>query len=254
MREWVLQEINYATVKEHTYEVAVLPIGATEPHNLHLPYGQDNFHATEVASQACEYAHRRGAKVVLLPTLPFGTNTNMLDFPLTINVNPSTLNVLVTDIVESMVHHGILKFVILNGHGGNAFKPLLRELFGQTEAFVCQIDWWTVGSDVRGDIFEAGGDHADEMETSLALAYWPDLVNMDLADKGEMSPSRFEGVNQGWVQISRTWHLLTTNSGAGDPSAATADKGRAYVDVAVPRIGQFLVELSNSEMDERFPF
>ena len=41
MRPWKLSETNYAPVKDHKYEVAVLPVGATEPHNLHLPYGTD---------------------------------------------------------------------------------------------------------------------------------------------------------------------------------------------------------------------
>ena len=254
MRDWVLQELNYAAVKQRQYEVAVLPVGAAEPHNLHLPYGQDAFHATEVANQACEYAHHKGARVVLLPTLPFGTNSNMMAFPLTVNVRPSTLNVLVSDVIASMAEHGVLKFVIFNGHGGNTFKPLLRELYGQTRAFVCLIDWWTVGADVQGEIFQHRGDHADEMETSLAQAFWPELVDVSVADEGRARPSRFEAINRGWVKISRPWHLLTTNSGVGDPRAATADKARRYLDVVVPRIGQFLLELSKAEMDERFPY
>lgn len=254
MREWILEEVNLATVKEHAYEVAVLPIGSTEPHNLHLPYGQDTLHATEVARQACEHAHRAGAKVILLPTIPYGTDSNLMAFPLTCNVNPSTMNALVTDLVDSMAQHGILKFVIINGHGGNTFDPLLRELYGQTEAFVCLINWWTVGSDVHGEIFENTGHHAEEMETSLALAYWPDLVDVDAADEGRVRPNRFEAIDKGWVKISRPWHLLTTNSGAGDPTRAAADKARRFVDVVVPRIGQFLLELSRAEMDEQFPY
>ena len=60
----------------------------------------------------------------------------------------------------------------------------------------------------------------------MGLAHFPDLVTMDQADAGTMAPSRFEAVNQGWVQITRPWHLLTTNSGAGDPRPATAAQGR----------------------------
>jgi len=250
----MLQELDYAAVKDRAYEVAVLPVGATEPHNLHLPYGQDAFHATEVASQSCAYAHQRGAQVVLLPTIPYGTNSNMMAFPLTVNVNPSTMNALVTDVIDSMSRHGIRKFVIFNAHGGNTFKPLLRELYGQTDAFVCLIDWWTVGSDVHDQIFEAHGDHGEEMETSVAMAFWPDLVRMEVADEGRVNPSRFEAINKGWVKISRPWHLLTTNAGVGDPRAGTADKARRYLDVVVPRIGQFLLDLSQSEMDEVFPY
>ena len=42
-RPWVLAETNYAYVKANPYEVAVLPLGATEPHNLHLPYATDTY-------------------------------------------------------------------------------------------------------------------------------------------------------------------------------------------------------------------
>ena len=70
LRPWKLAEINYGYVKDHPYEVAVLPLGATEPHNLHLPYGTDVFEADIVGEKICEEAHRRGAKVALLPTIP----------------------------------------------------------------------------------------------------------------------------------------------------------------------------------------
>ena len=63
-RPWLLSEINYGYVKEHPYEVAVLPMGATEPHNLHLPYGTDTIEGEGVAGRACELAWQRGARVV----------------------------------------------------------------------------------------------------------------------------------------------------------------------------------------------
>ncbi|MBW3539749.1 MAG: creatininase family protein, partial [Planctomycetes bacterium] len=87
MRPWILAETNYGYVKEHPYELAVLPLGATEPHNLHLPYGTDTYEAEAVGSRACEAAFERGARVVLLPTIPYGTETNQLAFPLAMNVN-----------------------------------------------------------------------------------------------------------------------------------------------------------------------
>ena len=91
MRPWKLAEVNYGIVKEQSYEVAVLPLGATEPHNLHLPYGTDIFEADLVGEKICEAAWNRGAKVVLLPTIPYGTQTNQMQFPLAMNLNPATL-------------------------------------------------------------------------------------------------------------------------------------------------------------------
>ena len=259
MQPWNLAKTNYATVKEHQYEVAVIPVGATEPHNLHLPYGTDIFEGTIVGEKICEAAWNQGGKVVLLPTIPYGTETNMREFPLAINVNPSTLNRVIEDIVDSLLLSGIRKVVILNSHGGNGFKPFLREMSGKTEAHLFLCDWFRSFNDVYFDIFDTSEDHAGEMETSFGLAYFPEYVVTNeegrlSADEGAVRPMRFEALNEGWVSLSRPWHLLTTNSGSGNPHAASADKGRRMMEVLVERLGKFLVELSNAEIDEQFPF
>ncbi len=259
MRPWNLLEANYAQVKDADYEIAVLPLGATEPHNLHLPYGTDVLEGAIIGEHICEAAHQRGAKVVLLPTIPYGTETNMREFPLAMNLNPSTLNAVVTDLVESLVQSGIQKVLLLNSHGGNEMKPLLRELYGMTSAHLFLCNWYRSISDVYHEIFEAPEDHAGEMETSFALAYFPELVaraedGQLLADEGAKTPLRFKALEEGWVGITRPWHLLTTNAGSGNPHAATAEKGERLMGVLVDRLATFLVELSDSELDERFPF
>lgn len=259
MRPWKLAETNYAAVKAAEFQVAVLPLGATEPHNLHLPYGTDTFEAEAIGDRICEAAFRRGAKVILLPTIPYGTETNQMAFPLAMNINPSTLGRLIEDLVASLVHHGIRKILILNSHGGNDLKPLLRELFGKTKAHLFLCNWYQALKDVEGEIFEDAGDHAGEMETALGLAFFPELVarNPDgslAADQGATSPTRFEAVNRGWVSITRPWHLLTTNTGSGNPHPATAEKGERYMNILVERLSGFLVELSAAKTDERFPY
>jgi len=259
MRPWKLAETNYGYTKRHRFEVAVLPLGATEPHNLHLPYGTDMFEGDIVGEKICEAAHARGAKVVLLPTVPYGTETNQMAFPLAMNLDPSTLFAVITDLVDSLARHGIKKIVLLNSHGGNDLKPLLRELYGKTPAQLFLCNWFRVLADVEREIFDDAGDHGGEMETSLIMAYYPHLVaqrpdgRID-ADDGATAVTRFEAVNRGWVSITRPWHLLTTNSGAGNPHPATAEKGRRMMDLLVERLSTFLVELSAAEMDEKFPF
>ena len=69
-----------------------------------------------------------------------------------------------------------------------------------------------------------------------------------------MSRTRFDAVNRGWVEITRPWHLLTTNSGAGDPRPATAGKGEQVTELVVERLAGFLTELSASPIDGRFPY
>lgn len=259
MKPWILAENNYGHIKDQEYEVAVLPLGATEPHNLHLPYGTDIFEADIVGNRICEAAHHGGAKVILLPTIPFGTETNLREFPLAINLNPSTLNLVIKDVVDSLVNSGIRKVVLLNSHGGNGLKPLLREMSGQTSAHLFLCNWYQVIDDIYFEIFEKREDHAGEMETSFGLAFFPELVacNEDgtlAADDGAVKQTQIDALNHGWVSITRPWHLLTKNSGAADPHAATAEKGQKMMDVLVERLGQFLIDVSNEEITDQFPY
>jgi creatinine amidohydrolase len=250
-----LADVTYGHVKEGPpYEVAVLPLGATEPHNLHLPYGTDTFQVEIVAARSCALAAQQGARVLLLPTIPYGTETNQMKFPLAMNLNPSTLARVITDLVESLAIHGIRKALLLNGHGGNDLKWVLRELHRTTPVHLFLCNWYKVAADGYATIFQEKDDHAGEMETSMGLAHFPDLVHLEAADAGAVRPSRFAAVNQGWVELTRPWHLLTTNSGSGDPRHATAAKGEAITRRVCERIGGFLIELARSPLDEAFPF
>ncbi len=256
MKPYILSEQNHAFIKSQRWQVAVLPFGATEPHNLHMPYGTDNYEVEEVGRRACERAYNAGAKVLLLPTMPFGVNTNHLQVPgaLALSVNPTTLLALITDLVDALERQGLRKLVLLNGHGGNELKPLMRELHHRTKVFLCLCDWFRIATDVYPKIFEQPGEHADEVETSLGLAYFPRLVQPELADDGAAQPTRFEAINRGWISITRPWHLVSKNTGLGNPAAATADKGQKLMDVLVERLGDFLVELSKADMNEKFPY
>jgi len=259
MRPWILAETNYSHTKEKPFEVAVLPLGATEPHNLHLPYGTDVFEGTLIGEHICQTAHERGARVVLLPTIPYGTETNLQAFPLAMNLDPSTLFQVIKDLVNSLAASGVRKLLLLNSHGGNDLKPLLRELYGKTSVHIFLCNWYQMVSDQYDSIFDCREDHAGEMETSFALAYFPDLVlrdeNGDLAaDSGQTAKSRLKALNEGWVSITRPWHLLTTNTGSGNPHAASAHKGEQLMQLIVDRLAEFLVELADATLDERFPF
>jgi creatinine amidohydrolase len=256
MSTWKLQHLAYPTVRDAGYEVALLPIGACEPHNFHLPHGTDAYQSELVSDRVCEAATKLGAKVVQLPTIPYGVQSNMLDVPLAINVYPSTMFALLKDIADSLEGHGIRKLILFNSHGGNDFlKPFVREMSGRAKLFICVIDWWKVGKDRYNEIFTHPDDHGGEMETSVMLALAPQLVHLDRATDGAFNPTRFEAVNKGWVSISRPWRLLTESTGVGNPTQATKEKGERYLNLIVPRLAQYIAELSKADVnDATFPF
>ena len=256
MKPWKLSDARYPQVKDAKFQVAVIPIGACEPHNFHLPYGTDAYESELVGERICAEATRLGASVVMLPTIPFGVQSNMLDLPLAINVYPTTLMALLKDIIDSLGRSGITKVAILNSHGGNDFlKPFIREMAGRSSAFICVIDWWRVGKDKYSEIFDHPDDHAGELETSVMLALRPDLVSLSDAGDGAARPTRFDSVNKGWVSISRPWSGLTQTTGVGDPRKASKEKGEKYLQIVIQRLSQFLAELSRQDVtDESFPF
>ena len=89
-RPYILAESTWPTVRDTPYEVAVLPWGATEAHNYHLPYATDNIQSELLAAECARIAWDAGAKVVVLPCVPFGVNTGQLDIKLCLNMNPAT--------------------------------------------------------------------------------------------------------------------------------------------------------------------
>jgi creatinine amidohydrolase len=254
MKPWRLQEITQKTIREHRYQLAILPVGSTEAHGMHVPYGSDSLHSTIVSEKICERAWEQGARPILLPTIPYGVQGNTKKFPLTINVRQQHIDAVITDIVESLEFHNIMKLIIVNGHGGNDFKPLLRDIYSRTKVFVSLVDWWKVGSDKAKEIFEKSGEHADEMETSVDMALFGHLVHLADANDGSFNTSRFEAIEKGWVSIARPWHLVTKDSTHGDPRKATKEKGEKYVELVVERLSKFVVEISNAQMDGRFPY
>src|ERR1043165_3341862 len=253
---WRLAEITLKQVRATNFQAVVMSVGATEPHNLHLPYATDNIQVEAICDRACGLAWEKGARVALLPNMPFGADQNLLSFPLAIHVEQDILNQIVESVAKSIERHGILKLVVVNGHGGNDFKAFFRTLMLRTKVFCCLINWYHVAQDVAKTIFENPGDHADEMETSLIQALRPELVDFASADPGAIRTSRFEAARKGWVWYPRPFDRLTTNSGVGDPRKASPEKGRKFIEVVTERMAGFLVQLANSKMDEksRHPF
>jgi creatinine amidohydrolase len=241
-RPWVLAETTWKTVGQTPYEVAVLPWGATEAHNFHLPYATDNIQAEAVAVESARIAWERGAKVTVLPCVPFGVNTGQLDIPLCLNMNPSTQAALLHDLVHALDAQGVRKLVIVNGHGGNDFRQMIRELQPRTAVFLSTINWYKV-VDPKAH-FEDLGDHAGELETSVMLHVAAPLVRpLAEAGPGREHKSRLRGIREGWAWAPRRWAAVSPDTGIGDPKAASAGKGARYFMAVTAQIAEYLVEL-----------
>jgi creatinine amidohydrolase len=250
-RPYILAETTWKTVDATPYDVAVLPWGATEAHNLHLPYATDNIQCDLLAAEAARIAWDAGARVVVLPTVPFGVNTGQLDIKLCLNMNPSTQAALLADLVHAIGSQGIKKLVVLNGHGGNDFRQMIRELQPRTDVFLCTLNWYKC-VDPR-EYFDDLGDHAGELETSVMMSLAPQLVS-SLGDAGRGRERRFRltALREGWAWAPRQWTQISADTGVGDPRAASVEKGRRYVDAVTRRIGDFLKELSKADVRDMY--
>jgi len=254
MPEARLAYLRRPQVLEADFEVAVLPIGSIEPHAQHLPYGTDFFAVERFAERVVAEANRRGARCLLLPTMPFGCNVNVQRCPWAMSLQPRTLVDFVTDVVASVTRQGVRKMVILNGHGGNTsvLQAGLRELFPKTEAFIALAEWYAVAGDVEKEVLETEeGGHACEMETSVMLHLCPEPVDMAAAEPTRTRRTIFSGRH---LQFVNPWHVYTINTGIGDPTKATEEKGRRIIEAAVDRVATALKELSDAPYDDMFPF
>jgi creatinine amidohydrolase len=167
------------------------------------------------------------------------------------NLNPSTQLLILRDMVQVLARQGIPKLVVLNGHGGNDFRQMLRELQAEfPSVFLCTLNWFKAAD--RSQFFSASGDHADELETSAMLHIAPELV-LPLAEAGNGAARQFRiKALREWDWAQREWSKVTADTGVGDPAAATAEKGAAFLAAVTANIGHFLVELAAADPQDLY--
>jgi creatinine amidohydrolase len=246
-RPYLLMEANLKQLQADPPKVAILPWGATEAHNYHMPHGTDVIEATVCAQVGAKLASERGAKVVVLPTIPFGNNAQQLDQVSTIHFRTTTAYAILQDVCASLTTQGIDRLVILNYHGGNEFKPLIRDLQLEYKMLVVQVHGFGIAGAKESDIFKNPGDHAGDAETSLILHICPQLVQMENAGPGKSVPFDIACLKQPGVWTPRPWSKCQPDTGAGDPREATADKGKRFLTAIGEALAKLLVELSNAK-------
>lgn len=252
IRPYILAETNWDSLKEQRFDLAVLPWGATEAHSYHLPYGTDNYQAETIVANSAKIAWEGGSKVIVLPTVPFGVNTGQRDIYLDINLNPSTQLVILRDIITVLNRQGIRKLLIFNGHGGNNFKPLVRELGLEFPKMFISFCFFPQMLD-KSIYFEENGDHADEMETSLMLYLKSDLVlPRSKWGSGKAKKFKIQALNEGWVWAERQWSKISEDTGVGNPVHASGKKGKKFFNAICLKMSELFISLCEADLEDLY--
>lgn len=241
---------SYGNIKGQPYSFAVLPWGATEPHNYHLPYLTDCYLAHDIAVDAVGKAWSKyGIRGMVLPAIPLGAqNPGQRELPFCIHARYETQKLILSDIVESLDTQNIRILIIMNGHGGNSFKPMIRDLsVDYPEMLIVNCDWFAV--EPRKEYFEEEfDDHAGEQETSVMMHYRPGLVNIEVAGDGESRTFAIDSLNNKTAWVPRDWSKASTDTGVGNPKKSTAAKGAKYANVVTDKIAVLFNELVNKSL------
>ncbi len=246
MKHLNLLEAGFGDISLHSYPMAVLPWGATEPHNFHLPYLTDSILSFEIARMAAESAYRQtGISAMVLPPISLGAqNPGQRDFPFCIHTRYQTQFLILKDIVESLRHQGIHKLLIVNGHGGNSFKNMIRDLAVDYPDFtVAACEWFRLAP--IADYFDHPGEHADEIETSVMMFFHPEWVDMAKAGSGSSHPHALKSVRDGRIWLPRNWKEVSEDTGIGDPTGSTAEKGERFANAVSQSLAEIIIELAH---------
>lgn len=245
-REIDLSVSAYGVTRNLPYDMAILPWGATEPHNLHLPYLTDSILSHDVAVDAAQKVlDESGVRCMVLPPVNMGAqNPGQRDLAFCMHYRYETQKAILSDIVASLYHQGVRKLLIINGHGGNIFKGMIRDLVVDYPDFIIASSEWFKMAPAK-EFFDNPGDHADEIETSVMMYYHSELVNLAEAGEGRAKSFSIPALAEGKVWIPRHWTLVTTDTGIGNPKAATAEKGKRFVKAVVEAYVAFLKDFTN---------
>jgi creatinine amidohydrolase/Fe(II)-dependent formamide hydrolase-like protein len=253
---YILGELSWPEAKKRLKEVdiALLPVGAIEQHGPHLPLDTDAFDAEYLAKQVASRCS--DPKPIVLPLVPYGVSYHHDDFPGTISITNETLARLVYEIGLSVSRNGITKLVMINGHGGNgpSLNFAAQRLNRDAHMFICVDTGETSDVDIEAMVKTQNDVHAGEIETSTTLANRPHLVKMDKAEK--LIPKFSSRYLSFTSKRAVPWYAFTKkiseNGVMGDPTQATAEKGREMWRIMIENLVEFVEEIKKMTLDEIF--
>ncbi|MEA4812677.1 MAG: creatininase family protein [Anaerolineaceae bacterium] len=221
MNKYKLANLTREDVENRIKEgaIAILPIGATEQHGPHLPMGTDFYLAEFLATKVAEKING-----IILPTIPFGYSWVWQSLPGTVSIKHRTLELFISDVIESAKRSGYQMLVIINGHESNTttLKYVVRD-YAENSDFPVYYFFYPEFDEVRTKYCESktwfGMIHACEFETSLMLASNPELVHPEKATL-EYPPYSYE-----YKHASRELGEISKSGIFGDATLASSEKG-----------------------------
>jgi creatinine amidohydrolase len=235
-------------------KVVLLPTGSTEQHGPHLPLDTDAF---LVEAVCMEVGRRAPDRVLVLPTVSYGLNMHHIDFPGTIHIEPETFVAFCLNIAKSVAYHGFKKILLVNGHGSNGplVNMVARKTVLATESLCAAVGYMSLAIEAFEEIRETPVmAHADEFETSLYLYLAPERVRFEKAVPGGDVVGRFlssDSTSNYPVRFNDYWGRWTTCGVHGDPTAATAEKGKVLFEAAVSGLIEVMDEWRSWPIAER---
>lgn len=227
-------------------DIALLPIGSTEQHGFHCPTGVDWFNAFEISKRVSD---KTG--VIVAPPIPYGSHPYFhYGFVGTIPIRATVQIELVRDIVKGLVNSGFNKIIIVQAHGQWwALATAMHEIALEVNAFLAVATWWELASETIKKVCSTPFKHADEVETSVCLELYENLVDMSKAEgdnlepyirKDLIRPSVFpENIESFPIESITSVPQESVNmkiGSPGDPKLATKKKGKAIVDSAINKV------------------
>jgi creatinine amidohydrolase len=225
--------------------VVLIPVGSTEQHGEHLAVNMDVAMATAVCARAAETVDE--FPVLVAPPVWSGYSPHHMEHPGTITLRFATFAAFLTDVVDCIWQHGFRHIVLINGHGGNVgHLTALANKLATSGRPVVQANWWSMVGDDFAEILDGdlkGVGHACEAETSGYLALDPTGVDLSkavhhYADSHvvPVDAAAFAAAGVGFPAVFRA----DSPGVHGDPTLATAEKGKKILDVASRRLAAFV--------------
>ena len=219
--------------------VCVLPMGVLEKHGNHLPLGTDYLNAHVVATLAAEVE-----PAVVFPAFYFGQIFEARCFPGTVAIPPTLLLELLVAVLDEIGRNGFRKIILYSAHDGNPhLLGYLNNLqLWREKPYVVYVPRTRVTPErieKMKPLFETGGGHGGERETSTVLSHSPEMVRMETIPDEPVAPMKRLEHLEGLSTVTG-WYARYPEHYAGDARPATAQKGKVFVQAMVDTLVEYV--------------